>query len=141
MVKKQPDLAALSESQQEIMKIVWDHGEVSARQVREILLQSRDVARNTVRTLLERMEEKGWLTHREEGRTFLYSAVQQRHDTAGQKIVEVLDQLCGGSPENLMNALLDYRGLSADELSRVRKMLADAKSLAKKTKKPKKRGR
>lgn len=124
----QHGLAALSEAQREIMEIVWDRGEVSARQVRETLLQRRDVARNTVRTLLERMEEKGWLTHRLEGRTYLYSAVQQRHATAGQQIVEVLDQLCGGSPEALMNALLDYRGLSAEELSRVRKMLASAKS-------------
>lgn len=141
MAKKQPELAALSESQQEIMEIVWSHGEVSARQVRDILLKKREVARNTVRTLLERMEEKGWLTHREEGRTFLYSAIQHRHDTAGQKIVEVLDQLCGGSPEKLVNALLDYRGLSTDELSRVRKMLADAKGHSKTPKKSKRKGR
>lgn len=135
-----PDLAALSQSQREIMDIVWDHGEVSARDVREILLQRREVARNTVRTLLERMEEKGWLVHREQGRTFLYSAVQPRATTAGQKIVEVLDQLCGGSPETLMTALLDYRGLSAGELSRVREMLAAAKSRSKQSKKAKKRG-
>ena len=128
MKSDQPDLAALSDAQQEIMEIVWEKGEVSAREVRETLLERRDVARNTVRTLLERMEEKGWLTHRVQGRAYLYSAVQERHATAGRKIVEILDQLCGGSPETLMAALLDYRGLSAGELSRVREMLAAAKS-------------
>lgn len=121
------ELPALSEAQREIMEIVWGRGEVSARDVREILAQRRDLARNTVRTTLERMEEKGWLRHRVEGRTYLYSAVQPRETTVGQKVVEVLDQVCGGSPEALMTALLDYRGLSTGELRRIRQMLDTAR--------------
>ena len=110
------------------MEIVWEYGEVSALQVRDALAsRGREIAKNTVRTLLERMKEKGWLRHRSEGRTFLYSAVHAKHAAAGRKIVEVLDQLCGGSPEALMSALLDYRGLSAEELSRVQQLLEQAK--------------
>lgn len=123
MAGKQRKLAPLSSAQREIMEIVWDQGEVSASEVREILSRRRDVARNTVRTLLERMEQKGWVVHRENGRTYLYSAAQPRRATIGQKVVELVDQVCGGSPETLVTALLDYRGLSADELERIRVML------------------
>ncbi|NNE00157.1 MAG: BlaI/MecI/CopY family transcriptional regulator [Pirellulaceae bacterium] len=129
------ELPPLSESQREIMEIIWDLGEASARDVREVLLRSRDVARNTVRTLLERMEEKGWLVHREQARTYLYSAVLPREATVGQRVIEVIDNVCGGSPETLMTALLDYRGLTPAELKRIRRMLDGAKRTSKQSQK------
>jgi predicted transcriptional regulator len=128
MLKKRPDLPELTPAQGEIMEIIWELGEVSATEVRRVLSRSRPVARNTVRTLLERMEEKGWITHREDGRTFLYSAAQPRQATIGQKVREVIDTVCGGSAEALVTALLDYRGLSPGELERIRQMLAKARA-------------
>ena len=128
--RHKPDLPSLSEAQQEIMEIVWERGEASVSDVRSVLESRRDVARNTVRTLLERMEEKGWLKHRIDNRTYVYSAAHPRESTIGQKVMDVLDQVCGGSPETLMTALLDYRGLKAKELARVRKMLNDAKAVS-----------
>ena len=122
-------LPSLSQSQREIMEIVWERGEVSAVEVREILSQKRDLAKNTVRTLLDRMEEKGWLKHREDGRTYLYSAVQPREASIGQKVLEVVEHVCGGSPEELVTALLDYRGLTSQELKRIRALLDEAKAI------------
>jgi predicted transcriptional regulator len=123
---KQSDLPELSPAQQEIMEIVWQRGEVTATEVRRILSRRRKVARNTVRTLLERMEDKGCLKHRAEGRTFLYTAARPRHDTIGQKVREIVETVCGGSPETLVSALLDYRGLRPDELKRIRQLLDEA---------------
>jgi len=128
MTAKRPTLPGLSQSQREIMEIVWDRGEVSAIEVRDILSKKRDLAKNTVRTLLDRMEEKGWLKHREDGRTYLYSAAQPREASIGQKVLEVVEHVCGGSPEELVTALLDYRGLSPQELKRIRTMLDEAKA-------------
>jgi BlaI family transcriptional regulator, penicillinase repressor len=125
-VKKQIELPDLSPAQREIMEIVWERGEVTAQEVRCVLSQTREVARNTVRTLLERMEGKGWLKHRAEGRTFLYTPARPRHDTIGQKVREVVETVCGGSPEKLVTALLDYRGLRPDELKRIRQLLDQA---------------
>jgi BlaI family transcriptional regulator, penicillinase repressor len=125
---KPSDLPDLSPAQREIMEIVWERGEVTATEVRRVLSRTRDVARNTVRTLLERMEEKGWLKHRAEGRTFLYTAARPRHDTIGQKVREVVETVCGGSPETLVAALLDYRGLCPDELKRIRQLLDQAQA-------------
>jgi BlaI family transcriptional regulator, penicillinase repressor len=128
MAKKQRELPELTPAQGEIMDIVWGADELSASEVRRILSRTRTVARNTVRTLLERMEEKGWITHREQGRTFLYSAAQPRQATIGQKVKEIVDTVCGGSPEALVTALLDYRGLNSGELERIRQMLAQARA-------------
>jgi BlaI family penicillinase repressor len=124
---KQSDLPDLSPAQREIMEIVWERGEVTANEVRRVLSKTRAVARNTVRTLLERMEDKGWLAHRAEGRTFLYKAARPRHVTIGQKVRELVETVCGGSPVTLVTALVDYRGLRPDELKRIRKLLDQAR--------------
>ncbi len=128
MTVKQSELPDLSPAQREIMEIVWERGEVTALEVRHVLSQTRKVARNTVRTLLERMEDKGWLKHREEGRAFLYTPAQPRNDTIGQKVREIVETVCGGSPETLVTALLDYRGLQPDELKRIRQLLDRAQA-------------
>lgn len=118
----------LSPAQSEIMEIIWEKGEVAAVEVRQLLAEGRELARETVRTMLERMEEKGWLKHRVVGRTFFYSAAVPRGAAAGQKVIELLDTVCGGSPERLMTALLDYRGLSADEAGRIEALIKQARN-------------
>ncbi len=128
-------LADLSPAQRELMEILWTRGEMSAREVRNELSKERALARNTVRTMLLRMEEKGWLTHRVEGRTHLYRAAMARETTIGQKVREIVDTLCDGSPETLVTALLDHRGLTDGELNRIRAMLDTAKTKSGKSRK------
>ncbi len=128
MTEQELALAELSLAQQEIMEIIWEQGELSAGELQQILAGRRKVARNTVRTLVERMEEKGWLIHRTVGRTFFYSAAIPRTVSVGHKIAEVVDKVCGGSPESLVAALLNYRGLDTGELKRIRQMLDEAKA-------------
>lgn len=118
----------LSRAQREVMEIIWDQGEASVQDVVARLQKERNVARNTVRTLMERMESKGWLTHRSAGRSYLYSATVPREESLGQRVLDMVEKACGGNPEKLMMALLDYRGLSDDEASRIRKMLDEAKA-------------
>jgi len=120
------EIDELSPAEREVMEVVWHRGEVTAREARDAL--PRAVARNTVRTLLERMEEKGWVTHREVGRAFVYRAARPREESIGRKVREIVDTVCGGSPEALVAALLDYRGLRPGELERIRQMLEEAKS-------------
>src|SRR5689334_8298862 len=128
MTRRRQELPELTPAQGEIMEIIWEQGEVSASEVKRVLSRNRPVSRNTVRTLLERMEEKGWIAHREDGRTFLYSAARPRQATIGQKVQDVIETVCGGSAEALVTALLDYRGLSAGELERIRQMLGRARA-------------
>ena len=123
MAKKRPAFSELSPAQREIMEIVWDHGETSVSDVRDLIAAKRDVARNTIRTLMERMEVKGWLVHRERRNQYLYSAAIPRHTSIGRKVLDLLNSVCGGSPETLMTALLDHRGLSEDECKRIETLL------------------
>ena len=138
---KTPDIRSLSPAQAQIMEIVWQCGEVSARDVRLALNESdesRDQSRSTVRTLMDRMEEKGWLKHRLDGRTFLYSATQPKKERLTQKLREVVETLCDGRPEAIVATLLDDRGITQEGLQSIRKMLDEAEQrLAPNARKPK----
>ncbi len=123
--KTQPD--PLSDKQREIMDIVWELGEASVFEVREKLLKQRRVARNTVRTMMERLEEKGWLKFRVIGRTHFYSALIPRDVNLGRRVMELVNKVCGGSPESLMSALISHGDLSKAEIVRIEKLLAEAK--------------
>lgn len=125
--KKQRNLSPLSQRQKEIMEIVWELGEASVFEVRNELLETTDIARNTVRTTMERLEEKGWLEHRVIGRTFFYSAVVLRNQRTKLKIMEFIEDFCGGSAVDLMSTLIEHRGLTRAELTRIEKMLDEAK--------------
>ena len=116
----------LTDVQREIMEIVWQLGEVSVSDIHSRISQQRDVARNTVQTLVVRLEEKGWLRHTEEGRRFLYSAAKPRTKSLGARVSQLIDSLFGGSPEEMVNALIDYRGLTESELQNIRQMIDQA---------------
>ena len=83
MAKAKPRLPALSEAQLEIMDVVWEGGEVTVTDVWNVLAGRRQLARNTVLTLMDRLEKKGWLKRRAEGQTHFYSAASPRADTLG----------------------------------------------------------
>lgn len=122
------DASPLTDAQREIMEIVWEHEEVTVSEVRDILAKRRELARNTVQTMIVRLEEKGWLKHREEGRTFVYSAKRPRTMSLGAKVSQMVDRLFAGSPEEMVTALLKYRGLSPDEAERIRAMIGEAEA-------------
>jgi predicted transcriptional regulator len=118
-----PHRTPLSRGEMELMEVVWDRREVAAIEVQEILAKRRNVTRATVRTMLVRMEHKGWLKHRVIGQTFFYSAVVERDEGLSQWLFETIDRLCGGKVERLLNAFLLHRQLTCDELERIRDML------------------
>ena len=117
------DSPPLTDAQREIMEIVWQRGEVTVSEVRDALAQRRELARNTVQTMIVRLEEKGWLKHREERRAFVYSANRPRTASLGAKVAQMVDRLFAGSPEEMVTALIEHRGLSPDEAERIRAMI------------------
>jgi predicted transcriptional regulator len=125
----------LTKSQRELMEIVWAKGEVTVTEVRDALEEKRDLARNTVLTMMVRLEERGWLQHREQGRTFVYSAARPKAASLGMKVNQMVDRLFAGSPEDLVTALIEYRGLSSGESERIRKMIEQAETTQDRTKK------
>ena len=133
MAKHAPQ--ALSEAQQEIMEIIWDRGEVSVSEVWDVLQERRDVARNTVQTMIVRIEQKGWIEHRSIGRTFVYKAVQPRTTTLRQRLDDLMSAAGRGSAEALVTALLEDVSLTKDAADRIRDMIDEAEQRRKKKKK------
>jgi predicted transcriptional regulator len=129
---KQEELPALSEAQLEIMHVVWDGGEVTVTDVWNVLARRRQVARNTVLTLMDRLEKKGWLNRRAEGPTHYYKAAVPRAATLGQVVHRLVNAAFAGSAEALVLALLEGRGVSEEEARRIRQLIDQARGGRKK---------
>ena len=125
-VKNQP--APLSERQIEIMNLVWQQGHVTVADVWEALSARRDVARNTVQTLMTRLEEKGWLGHEADGSAYRYFALRRRDATLRGMVERLVDTAFAGSADMLVMALLEGRGVSPSEAERIRTMIDRAES-------------
>jgi BlaI family transcriptional regulator, penicillinase repressor len=118
-----PEFPNLSETQLEIMHIVWEAGEATVGEVWKVLAVRRKVARNTVLTLMERLESKGWLRRRIDGHVYRYSAAIDRDATLGKMVGRLVDTAFGGSAEGLVMALLDQCSVTRAEAERIRAMI------------------
>ena len=123
--------SGLSAAQMQIMGIVWNAPSASngatVADVWRALSAHRPVARNTVQTMLVRLEEKGWLRHRDEGPGgFRYVARRPREATLRRLVGKLVDTAFGGSADGLVLALLEGRGVSREEAGRIRAMIDEA---------------
>jgi BlaI family transcriptional regulator, penicillinase repressor len=116
-------LPPLSEAQMEIMNVIWNRGEATVADVWKALGRRRKVARSTVVTMLERLQEKGWLSCDEEGHAFRYRPAVAREATLGEMVRRLVNTAFGGSAEGLVIALLHDRGVSKEEAKRIKKMI------------------
>jgi predicted transcriptional regulator len=126
---RRSELPPLSEGQIEIMNVVWEHaprGGATVADVWEALSDRRQVARNTVQTMLTRLEEKGWLTHEAEGAAFRYLPRHPRETAMRGLVRRLVDTAFSGSAEGLVMALLQGRGVSKVEADRIRSMIDQA---------------
>src|SRR5258708_38134298 len=124
---KVPEYPQLSETHLEIMNLVWRAGEATVGEIWKALASRRKVARNTVLTLMERLETKGWLRRRIDGHVYRYSAAVGREATLGKIVGRLVDTAFDGSAEGLLMALLDERGVTSTEAERIRAMIDKAK--------------
>ncbi len=113
----------LSDAQLEIMNIIWDRGETTVGDVWKVLSARRPVARNTVSTMVTRLEEKGWLRHRVREGSYLYSATYPRDKVLPRLVRRLVDAAFQGSAEGLVLALLQGGRLSPEQLERIRAIL------------------
>jgi len=111
---------SLSDAQLEIMQVIWDRGESTVSEVWQSISQQRAIARNTVLTVLDRLEKRGWLSKRSVGNSHIYSAAVSQQTTLSESVKRFVDTFFGGSSESLMMTLLEDRKLSPDEAKRIR---------------------
>ena len=125
MAKKQKP--ALSELENKIMGLVWQHGEVTAEQVRNALEPSAPIKDSTVRTILRRLEEKGYVQHVTEGRAYVYSPTVASQNVAADAVRGIIDRFCNGSVEDLLVGMVDSQVVSPDQLEQLARRIAAEK--------------
>jgi len=99
------------------MDHVWRYPGCTAAECQEALAAAARVLKeNTVRTLLSRLEKKGYVTHEVAGRAFLYRACEPRKHVAAQAVKQIMERFCGGSLEELLTGMVENDLVSPEEL-------------------------
>ena len=109
----------------EILKVLWEIGPGSVRAVHESLEQTTGeaLAYNTVQTMLRLMEAKRLVAHRADGRTFIYTSLFSREESA----VRYLDRVFDGAASQLMLSLIRAERIPPEELDRMHALIAQAR--------------
>jgi BlaI family penicillinase repressor len=131
MTDMDDSLPELGDLERDVMQLVWAHAPITAEIVREKL--ARRLKESTVRTVLRRLEDKGYVEHVVDGRTYVYHAAQPRGRVAAKAVQRIVDWFCNGSIEEVLVGMVDSAMLDQRQL----RMLADkvAKAKAKGVKK------
>jgi len=108
--------APLTELESQVMRAVWDGGPCTVEAVHQTVSQIRSLKETTVRTLLRRLEQKGYLTHEEEGRAYVYRAVEPARSLAARAVRQIIDRFCQGSVEELVSGMVEAKVLSKREM-------------------------
>jgi len=117
-------LKPLSELEHQVMEILWGRGSGTAEQIREALAPRHVLKDSTVRTVLKRLQEKGYVRHKVEGKAFVYSGIEKPRNVAVRAVREILDRFCDGSLEQLLVGMVENEVVDRAELRELAKKLA-----------------
>jgi len=117
----------LSELERQIMEVLWKIGPANSERVRESLASQRPLKDSTVRTILRRLQEKGYVRHRVEGRTYIYSVVDAPQNVAVRAVRQIIDRFCGGSVEQLLVGMVENEVVDRRELQQLAQKIAQRK--------------
>ena len=119
-------LPELGDLEREVMQLVWAHGPITAEEVRERL--TRRLKESTVRTVLRRLEDKGYTRHNVDGRTYVYHAAEPRGQVAAKAVKRIVDWFCNGSIEEVLVGMVDNAMLDQKQLRMLADQVAKSKS-------------
>lgn len=120
------NLPALSPSETEILRLVWQLEKATVQEVCEKLPAKRKITYATVQTLLRRLEKKGYLKHTVDGKAHVFSAAVKQEHVVKRSVGDFLDRLFGGDPMPLVQYLAEHGNLDADDIEKL-KQLVDKK--------------
>jgi len=113
----------LSELEHRVMEVLWKDGTATAEQVREGLAPRHVLKDSTVRTVLRRLQEKGYVKYRVEGKAFVYSGAAKPTNVAVRAVRQILDRFCDGSLEQLLVGLVENEVVDRAELAELARKL------------------
>ena len=119
MTRRHTSRHHLTELQQAILEFIWSKKSATADEVREALLPKTRLKDASVRTLLRRLEARGYLTHRLDGKVFVYEATMPTRSIAAGAVRQIIDRFCSGSVEQFLLGMVDEKVLSMKEIRRL----------------------
>ena len=123
-MKRKP-LDDLGELQRTVLETVWDLGEASVHQVRERLNGRRRLAYTTVLTVMQKLEKAGWLEHRNEGKSYVYTPALSREEAGAGSVRGFVKRVFEGDAMTLFQHLIRESDLSDEELNELRAMIEE----------------
>jgi BlaI family transcriptional regulator, penicillinase repressor len=117
----------LTELENEVMQAVWGAAPCSVEAVHGTVSRRRNIKETSIRTILRRLESKGYLTHEEEGRAYFYRAAQPARSLAAHAVRQIIDRFCRGSVEELVSGMVDAKVLSKTEMKRLEEFVLSRK--------------
>jgi BlaI family transcriptional regulator, penicillinase repressor len=118
-------LHGLGSLQSEVMELIWGRGEATVAQLFETIGRRRPITYTTILSAVQKLERKGWLKHRAEGRAYVYYPVRDRLQVGSRTLRDLLRSAFGGDPRLLLASLLDDTKLSDAELKELRKLIEE----------------
>ena len=115
---------SLSELEHLVMAVVWERGDVTTEDVRMALEKRHRMKESTARTILSRLEEKGYVTHRIDGRTNVYRGLDAPTNVAARAVRQIIERFCGGSVEQLLVGMVNNGVVDEKELQRIAECIA-----------------
>jgi predicted transcriptional regulator len=106
------------------MKIIWENGQATVRDIYETLLKKERIAYTTVSTMLNSLEEKEFIRHDIDGRTYVYKPLVAEEEVSAGMLQDLLERLFDGSTEMLLNTLIKVKNLNKDDLEQLCKRVA-----------------
>ncbi|MBZ5496308.1 MAG: BlaI/MecI/CopY family transcriptional regulator [Acidobacteriia bacterium] len=109
----------LTDLENQIMHVIWSRGPSSVEAVYQALSPPRKLKESSVRTMLRRLEKKGYLSHESDGRAYIYNAAELPRRLAARAVRQIIDRFCQGSVEELVTGMVDAQVLTNEELDRL----------------------
>ena len=116
-----------TEAELEILRVLWERGPSTVRQVHEVLAEERDTGYTTTLKLMQIMADKGLVTRDESSRTHVYTARSSQESTQRQLVNDLVERAFGGSAAELVLRALSSHKTSDDELQEIRNLIDDAR--------------
>jgi BlaI family transcriptional regulator, penicillinase repressor len=113
----------LTDLEGEVMQAVWESETCTVEDVHRVVSKNRDLKETTIRTLLRRLEQKGYLNHESDGRAFAYRAVEPARSLAARAVRQIIDRFCQGSVEELVSGMVEAKVLSKGDIDRLEKFV------------------
>ncbi|HKQ86295.1 MAG TPA: BlaI/MecI/CopY family transcriptional regulator [Candidatus Acidoferrales bacterium] len=120
----------LTDLENDVMQAVWEIAPCTVEAVHEIVSRKHKLKEASTRTLLRRLEKKGYLTHESGGRAYVYRAVEPARSLAARAVKQIIDRFCRGSVEELVSGMVESNVLGEREMEQLEKFVRGRKERA-----------